>query len=308
MTAFFIWARRFTAYRALTELLARSPGARLFATALLPVAWILLANLAPLVQMLVISFYESYPLAEGTSAELTLRHYMAFIERPLYLSAFARSFIFATIVTALTLAVMFPVAYYIAKGAPRQRRVRLLLLVISPFWISEIIRSFAWMLMLSNRGAVNSFLSFIGYSGPPLDLLYNNVSLTIGVLYLTSLYMLLPLYSALEKIDDNLLEAAADLGATAPRRFMRIILPLARDGIVTGCTLTFLLIVGLYAMPLLLGGPSNTLFATIIGQIFGRAGDSWPLGSAFSIILIIAALAYVGIFMTIVQKRPRRQG
>ncbi|RDE08607.1 ABC transporter permease [Pelagibacterium lacus] len=308
MTAFFIWARRFAAYRALTELLARSPGARLFATALLPVAWILLANLAPLVQMLVISFYESYPLAEGTSAELTLRHYMAFIERPLYLSAFARSFIFATIVTALTLVVMFPVAYYIAKGAPRQRRVRLLLLVISPFWISEIIRSFAWMLMLSNRGAVNSFLSFIGYSGPPLDLLYNNVSLTIGVLYLTSLYMLLPLYSALEKIDDNLLEAAADLGATAPRRFMRIILPLARDGIVTGCTLTFLLIVGLYAMPLLLGGPSNTLFATIIGQVFGRAGDSWPLGSAFSIILIVAALAYVGIFMTIVQKRPRRQG
>lgn len=307
MTAIFIWARRFAAYRALTELLARSRGARLFAVALIPVFWILIANLAPLVQMFVISFYERYPLAEGTSPELTLRHYMAFAERPLYLSAFTRSFIFATAATALTLVVMFPVAFYIAKVAPRQARVRLLLLVIAPFWISEIIRSFAWILMLSNRGAINSFLSFAGFSGPPLDLLYNNISLTIGVLYLTSLYMLLPLYSALEKIDDKLLEAAADLGAAGPRRLVRIILPLAREGIVTGCTLTFLLVVGLYAMPLLLGGPSNTLFASIIGQVFGKAGDSWPLGSAFSIILILAALAYVGVFMALLKKPSRRQ-
>ncbi|SDH04600.1 ABC transporter permease [Pelagibacterium luteolum] len=307
MTAFFIWARRFAAYRSLTELLARSSLARLAIISALPLAWIVLANIAPLVQMFVISFYQSYPLAAGTAPEFTIRHYFAFFERPLYLSAFARSFIFATLVTALTLLVMFPVAYYIAKVAPRIRRVRLLLLVIAPFWISEIIRSFAWMLMLSNRGAVNSFLSSVGYSGPPFELLYNNISLTIGVLYLTSLYMLLPLYSALEKIDDRLLEAAADLGATSFRRFTRIILPLARDGIVTGCTLVFLLVVGLYAMPVLLGGPSNTLFASTIGQIFGRAGDSWPLGSAFSMILIFAALAYVGVFMAVLQKQPGRR-
>lgn len=307
MTALFIWARRFEAYRALTEVLARSPGMRLAAISLLPLAWILIANLAPLLQMVLISFYQSYPLAEGATPELTIVHYRTFFERPLYLSAFARSFIFATLVTALTLLVMFPVAYYIAKVAPRARRVRLLLLVIAPFWISEIIRSFAWIVMLSNRGAINSFLSLLGYSGPPFELLYNNISLTIGVLYFTSLYMLLPLYSALEKIDDNLLDAAADLGATGPRQFMRIILPLARDGIMTGCTLVFLLVVGLYAMPVLLGGPSNTLFASTIGQVFGRAGDSWPLGSAFSVILITAALAYVGVFMAVLNKpgRPR---
>lgn len=307
MTAFFIWARRFAAYNALTTLLATSPGARLFATALLPVAWILIADIAPLAQMFVISFYDSYPLAEDGSPVLTLRNYAAFAERPLYLSAFGRTFVFATLVTVLTLLVMFPVAYYIAKVAPRHRRVRLLLLVIAPFWISEVIRSFAWILMLSNRGSINTLLAFLGYSGEPFELLYNNISLSIGVLYLTSLYMLLPLYSALEKIDDRLLEAAADLGATVSRRFMRIVLPMARDGIITGCVLTFLLVVGLYAMPLLLGGPSDTLFASIIGQVFGRAGDSWPLGSAFSVILIAAALVYVGVFMTIVQRRPGRQ-
>lgn len=308
MTAFFLWARRFAAYRALTEWFARSPAGRLAVVSAIPVAWILAANLAPLVQMLTISFFQSYPLAEGSSPELTIGHYAAFFQRPLYLGAFARSFIFGTVVTALTMVVMFPVAYYIAKVAPRHRRVRLLLLAIAPFWVSEIIRSFAWILMLSNRGAVNSFLTLLGFDGPPLELLYNNVSLTIGVLYMTSLYMLLPLYSSLEKIDDNLLEAAADLGATGVRRFLRIILPLAKDGIVTGCTLVFLLVVGLYAMPQLLGGPSNTLFASIIGQVFGRADDSWPLGSAFSIILIAAALAYVGIFLAVLQRRPRRRG
>jgi spermidine/putrescine transport system permease protein len=117
--------------------------------------------------------------------------------------------------------------------------------------------------------------------------------------------MLLPLYAAIEKIDDGLLEAAADLGAGPFHRLWRIILPLSRDGILAGCTLVFLLVIGLFAMPQLLGGPGDTLFAATIGQVFARAGDSWPLGSAFSIILIGAALAYVGLFLTLFQRRRK---
>ena len=104
----------------------------------------------------------------------------------------------------------------------------------------------------------------------------------------------------------RLIEAAANLGAGPFRRFRRIILPLSRDGILAGSTLVFLLVVGLYAMPQLLGGPSDTMFAATIGQVFGRAGDSWPLGSAFSIILIVAALAYVGLFAALVGRGPAR--
>lgn len=307
MTQLLVSARRVVPYRLTVDMLARMPALRFALVAAVPVAWIAIANLAPLAQMVAISFQDRFPLPPGEDAQWTLRHYAAFFERPHYLMAFIRSFVFATLATLLTLAVMFPVAYYLSKVAPRNWRFRLLLLVIAPFWISEIVRSFAWMLMLANRGAVNSFLDWFGFPGVPLDLLYNNFSLTIGVLYLTSLYMLLPLYAALEKIDDAVLEAAADLGASPYLRLKRIILPLSRDGIVGGCTLVFLLVIGLYAMPQLLGGPDNTLFAATIGHVFSRAGDSWPLGSAFSMILIGVALAYVGLFAALFRNRgPRR--
>lgn len=303
MTPILVWARQFGPYRSLIDTIGRVPILRFAFVAAIPLVWIILANIAPLVQMLAISFYDRYPVPSGQSVEWTIRHYAVFFERPLYLGAFFRSFVFATAVTFLTLLVMFPVAYYISKVAHRGWRIRLLLLVIAPFWISEVVRSFAWMVMLANRGAVNSFLDILGFPGLPLELLYNNISLTIGVLYLTSLYMLLPLYAALEKIDDSVLQAAADLGATPFQRLWRIILPLSRDGIVAGCTLVFLLVIGLYAMPQLLGGPGNTLFAATIGQVFSRAGDSWPMGSAFSMILIGAALAYVGLFIAVFQRR-----
>lgn len=303
MTSLLIFLRGFSAYRRLIDLYARSPVARLVIVSLVPLLWIVGTTAAPLAQMVLVSFYESFPVAEGETVRWTLANYASFFERPLYFTAFLRSFVFATLVTLLALVVVFPIAYYIAKVAPRGRRTRLLLLVIAPFWVSEIIRSFAWIVMLANRGAVNSLLSFLGVPGTPVELLYNNISLTIGVLYLTSLYMLLPLYAALEKIDDNLLEAAANLGAPAWRRFLRIVLPLSRDGVVAGCSLVFLLVVGLYAMPQLLGGPGNTLFATTIGQIFAKAGASWPQGSAFSIMLTVAALAYVGLFVAILQRR-----
>lgn len=306
MTHLLVLARRFGPYRSFADALSTHPRLFYGLVAVLPVLWIIVADIAPLLRMVLISFYERFPLPPGETPVLTLAQYQSFIDRPLYLTAFVRTFVFGGLATALTLAVIFPVAYYISKVVPRHDRLRLLLLAIAPFWISEIIRSFAWILMLANRGAVNSFLMWAGLTGRPVELLYNNISLTIGVLYLTSLYMLLPLYAALEKIDDRLIEAAADLGASRLTILRRIVIPLSREGIVTGCVLVFLLVTGLYAMPLLLGGPSNTLFATIVGQVFSRAGDSWPLGSAFSVILVGASLFVVAIFMALFQPRRRK--
>lgn len=306
MTRLLVLARRFGPWRAFADMISTHPRLRLALVAVLPVLWIVVADIAPLVRMVVISFYDRFPLPPGEMPTMGLTQYQAFFERPLYLTAFTRTFIFAILATALTLVVVFPVAYYISKAAPRDKRLRLLLLTIAPFWTSEIIRSFAWILMLANRGAVNSFLGWTGMAGRPIELLYNNISLTIGVIYLTSLYMLLPLYAALEKIDDRLIEAASDLGASRTTILRRIIVPLSREGIVTGCVLVFLLVTGLYALPQLLGGPSNTLFASIIGQVFGRAGESWPQGSAFSVLLVGASLAIVGVFMAVLQDRRRR--
>ena len=306
MTRFLVYSRRFALYRGFTTLYMTSPATRLFLVALVPLAWILLANIAPLAQMVQISFRNTYPLEPGKDAAFSFQHYAGFFEKPLYFRAFLRSFVFATLVTLATLLVVFPIAFYISKAAPKARRARLLLLVIAPFWVSEIIRSFAWIVMLANRGAVNALLGWIGLPGVPYELLYNNFSLSIGVIYLASLYMLLPLYSAIERIDDNLLEAAANLGASSWRRITRIILPLSMPGIVAGCTLVFLLTVGLFAMPVLLGGPGNTLFPAIIAQTFQKAGASWPQGSAYSILLTIAALGYVGLFIGLVGRRGRK--
>lgn len=300
-------ARRWGPWRAAMDALAARPGLRLAILAVIPVLWIIGANLAPLGRMAAISLMERYPLPPGESVDWTLRHYAAFRDRPLYLSAYARSFVFASLVTALTLAVMFPVAWYVAKGAPRQARLRLLLILVAPFWVSEIVRSVAWILVLSNRGALNMVFLGTGITDRPLPMLYTDGSLAVGVLYLTSLYMLLPLYAAFEKIDDSVLQAAADLGAGPVARLRRIILPLSRDGIIGGCTLVFLLSIGLFALPQLLGGPDTTLFAVTIGQVFGRAGDAWPLGAALSIMLILGALGWVGA-AALLWRAPRRAG
>jgi spermidine/putrescine transport system permease protein len=300
-------ARRWGPWRSAVDALAARPALRLALLAVIPALWILGANLGPLARMAAISLMDRYPLPPGEAVEWTFRHYAAFWQRPLYLNAYLRSFVFATGVTLLTLAVMFPVAWYVAKVAPRRARLRFLLILVAPFWVSEIVRAIAWMLVLANRGALNMVLIGAGLTEQPLPMLYTTGSLTVGVLYLTSLYMLLPLYSAFEKIDDSLLEAAAGLGAGPMTRLRRIILPLARDGIVGGCTLVFLLAIGLFAMPQLLGGPGTALFAVTIGQVFARAGDAWPLGAALSVLLILGALGWVAAF-ALVWRSPRRAG
>lgn len=300
-------ARRWKPWRAAADAISARPALRLAVLAAIPALWIVGANLAPLAQMAAISLMERYPVPPGESVSWTLSHYAAFWERGLYLNAYLRSFVFATGVTLVTLVVMFPVAWYVAKVAPREARLRLLLILVAPFWVSEIVRSIAWMLVLANRGALNLALSGAGVIDAPLPMLYTHGSLAIGVLYLTSLYMLLPLYAAFEKIDDGLLQASANLGAGPLTRLGRIILPLSRDGIVGGCTLVFLMAIGLYAMPQLLGGPDTTLFAVTIGQVFSRGGDAWPLGSALSILLILGALGWVGAF-ALLWRSPRRSG
>lgn len=297
--------RRCATYRRIVDACERSRAARLLILGAVPLAWLAIAHIAPLVQMLAISFYDRYPPRPGAEPAFTFRHYLSFLEQPLYYDAFIRSFVFATVMTAVTLVLAFPVAYYIAKVAAPRWRIRLLLILLMPFWISEIVRSFAWIVMLGNRGGVNALLMWGGLIDEPIPILYTYISLGIGVTYLSSLYMLLPLYASVEKIKDSLLHAAADLGASPFRRFLRIILPLSRDGIVAGCMLVFLLSIGLYGMPQLLGGPDTTLFAVSIGQVFARAGDSWPQGGAFSVILLASALIFIGMFARIVRRsRP----
>ena len=158
-------------------------------------------------------------------------------------------------------------------------------------------RTYAIMILLANRGPVNLALMGLGLTDRPIPFMYTSFSLGMGIIYLTSLYMLLPLYSALEKIPRSYHEAAADLGAGAWTRFRRVTLPLSREGIASGCTLVFLISTGYYATPVLLGGPNSTVFAETIAGFFHVAGDQWPVGAAFSSIMLITTLALTGIFL-----------
>jgi spermidine/putrescine transport system permease protein len=284
-------------YRALTGLIFASPRRRFLVLASLPVAWVLIAHLGPILQMFYVSFLDSYPPSAGYAPRLTLANWGQFFQERIYMMPFMRTLVFALVVTVATLILTYPVAYFLAKHVKRRNQMILLLLLLIPFWVGEIVRTFAIMILLGNNGAINLLLQSAGLIERPIPFMYTHFSMSLGIVYLTALYMLLPLYSALEKIPDSYLEAAADLGAGAWTRFRRVTLPLSKEGITSGCTLVFLISTGFYATPVLLGGPSTTVFAETIAGFFHVAGDEWPVGAAFAGIMLIAALGLTGLFM-----------
>jgi spermidine/putrescine transport system permease protein len=293
-------------YRSTVGALVATRGRRLVLLAAIPLLWMVALHVGPVFQLVRISFLQSYPIAQSQDAALTLANYAQFFEEPLYFIPFVRSLLFATGVTAITLIVVYPVAYFVAKVVRPQGRNKALLLLLVPFWAGEVIRTFSVIMLLANRGAVNMVLRDLGLIERPIPMLYTYFSLSFGIIYLICLYMLLPLYSAIEKIPNHLLEAAADLGAGPFTRFRRIILPLSRDGIVSGCCLVFLANIGVFATPVLLGGPNTVLFTETISTFFHGATDKWPTGAAFATIMLVVSLSIAGLFMKMVGGRATR--
>ncbi len=293
-------------YRHTIGVLIATRQRRLVLLAAVPLIWMIGFHIGPIFQLVRISFLPNYPVAHAGDLPLTLANYSLFFREHLYFLPFIRSLVFSTLVTATTLVVVYPVAYYVAKIVRPAGRTRALLLLLIPFWAGEVIRTFSVIMLLSNRGALNMLLREIGFIDRPIPMLYNYFSLGFGIIYLVCLYMLLPLYAAIEKIPNHLLDAAADLGAGPFTRFRRIILPLSRDGIVSGCSLVFLTCTGVFATPILLGGPNTVLFTETISSFFHGASDKWPTGAAFATIMLVASLVAAGLFMKIVGGRATR--
>lgn len=292
-------------YAGTIGLVANSGRARLVLLILVPLVWIVLLHVGPIYLMGRISLMRVYPPpAEG--ADWTLFNYRLFFNEPLYFLPFVRSLVFAAFVTATTLVIVYPVAYYVAKVIRPDSRKRALLLLLVPFWAGEIIRVFSVIMLLANRGAINVLLRDLGLIERPIPMLYSYFSLSFGVVYLLALYMLLPLYSAIEKIPQQLIDAAADLGAGPFGRFRRVILPLSRDGIVSGCSLVYLISIGVFSAPLLLGGPDTVIFPEIIATLFHGSSEKWPPGAAFSILMLVVSLSTVGLFMRVAGGRSVR--
>jgi len=222
---------------------------------------------------------------------------------PIYLQIFWRSVWMAVVTTAVCLIVSFPVAYYIAVAAPARRRNLLLGLVVVPFWTSFLIRTYAWMFILRTEGLLNRLLQATGVARHPLELLYNNFAVLVGLIYGELPFMILPLYASLEKLDLSLLEASADLGASRASTFRRVTVPLTMPGIVAGIILVFVPSLGQFIVSDLLGGARTILAGNLIQNQFAVARNK-PFGSAVAFELTAAVLALLFVYT----RYTRRKG
>ena len=297
------WGRlaNWAPYQTLMSVVTLSPRRQFFILAAFPILWLLTQHLGPMLQMLRVSLLDAYPVAPDVAQEFSLESYFKFFGDYIFWMPLFRTLIFATVFTLCTLLITYPVAYFLARHVSRKNQMLMLLILLIPFWVGEIVRTYAIMILLGNTGALNLALKWMGFIDRPIPFMYTSFSMGLGIVYLTALYMLLPLYSALEKIPKSYNEAAADLGAGAWTRFRRVTLPLTIEGISSGCTLVFLISTGFYATPVLLGGPSTTVFAETIAGFFHVAGDQWPTGAAFAVIMFMVALLITGIFQRLMK-------
>jgi spermidine/putrescine transport system permease protein len=217
---------------------------------------------------------------------------------PLYVRVLLRSLGLAVVTTALCLVLGYPMAYWLARRVPRRWRSALVVLVILPFWTSFLVRMYAWVFLLRTEGLLNTALAAVGL--PALNLLYNDAAVVIGQVYGELPFMVLPLYASLEKLDQTLLEAAADLGAAPRRALWRVTLPLTRAGIVAGSLLVFIPSLGAYLAPDLLGGARTVTIGTLIQSQLVVARDI-PFGAALSFVLTLVVVALLFAF-----RRPLR--
>lgn len=263
-----------------------------FAVAI-PYLWLLIFFLAPFAIILKISvadpimaqppFTPAFDDAGGL--QISADNYAFLLTDKLYAITYLKSVLMALSATALCLLLGFPIAYGIARAESSTRNI-LLLLIVLPFWISFLLRVYAWMGLLNNYGVINNLLMWLGITEQPIPMMYTDFAIYIGLVYSYLPFMILPLYATLERMNLDLVEAAQDLGATSSRAFWDITWPLARPGVIAGSLLVFIPATGEYVIPYLLGGPESLLIGRVLFDEFFVNRD-WPLASAVAIVLVV---------------------
>ena len=280
----------------------------------IPYLWLLLFFLAPFAIVLRISFADPIiglpPFTPLYDAEqglyLTADNYRFLTEDDLYWVSYLKSIRIAAVATLLCLLIGYPMAYGIAR-APGAWRHILLLLVILPFWTSFLLRVYAWMGMLAGHGVLNQALLGLGLIERPLQILYTDFAVYLGIVYSYLPFMILPLYATLERLDGDLLDAAADLGGRPRQAFFDITLPVSLPGVVAGCLLVFIPALGEFVIPALLGGLDTLMIGKTLYDEFFINRD-WPLASAVATVLVLLLLAPIVLFQRFSQadERARR--
>lgn len=224
--------------------------------------------------------------------EASLSQYRTFIDEPLYWHTFVRTAVMSILATGVTLLLAFPVAWTIAKIARGRKKSLLFVMCLIPFWVSETVRTLGWMILLRESGVLPGLLVTLGITPAPVELLYHDATILVGLVYTSMLFMVIPLISALESLDDSLIEAAYDLGGSGWSILRQIVIPHAAPGIVAGCIVVFMLTLGNYLTPTLLGGKNSQWFTEqIYTQFITRF--NWEQGAAFGFLLLGLSTAIV---------------
>ena len=259
----------------------------------LPVAlWLLLLIVLPHAELLRLSFTSSRP------GGFTLENYMAFFSEPIYWLTFVRTAFYSVIVTFLVMVIALPVAFYITKVARVRAGRFLMVLILVPFWVSELIRVYGWIILLRESGVINRLFTSVGLFSRPIEMLYNDVTMIMGLVYTSMLFMVVPIVGVMDALDDSLIEAAYDLGASKTAIWRTVIIPHCMPGMVSGGIIVFMLVLGSYLTPNLMGGKNSLWFTE---QIYNQIilYFNWNQGAAFGFLLLLLSSLIIWIALKI---------
>jgi len=258
--------------------------------------WLVLMIVLPQIDLLIMSF--RFETIDG-KAVWGLDNYLTFFKEPIYWLTFVRTAIYSILVTFLTFVIALPLAFYITKVVTPKLQGFLLVLLLLPFWVSELVRVYGWMILLRESGVINHFLIKLGVLHQPVEMLYRDSTMILGLVYTSMLFMVVPIVSVLESLDNTLIEAAYDLGANMWSILFKIIIPHATPGIVSGSIVVFMLTLGNYLTPNLMGGKNSLWFTE---QIYNQfiASFNWNQGSAFGFLLLVLSslVVWLGLKLT----------
>lgn len=255
--------------------------------------WLFLLILIPQIELFIMSLRFEDDLGDMV---WSLENYKEFFVNDIYWLTFIRTALYAIFVTFLTFLVTFPIAFYITKMVNKRYSAFLIILLLLPFWVSELVRVYGWTILLRESGVINFFLLSTGLTSSAIEMLYNDIAMIMGLVYTSMLFMVIPLISSLEGMDDSYIEAAHDLGASKFTIFIKIVIPYCSSGIVSGSIVVFMLSLGNYLTPNLMGGKNSLWFTEQIYNEF-IASLNWNQGAAFGFLLLLLSslIIYLGL-------------
>ena len=260
-----------------------------------PIAFLVIFVILPFGFVIAYSFWTLHPVTGLMVPAVSLENYARFFQSTLYVRVLWNTFEIAGTATVFALLICYPVAYWLGRVVPLRWQTTLLMSVIILFWTSFLIRTYAWIGILQERGLLDLTVMALGLSEQPLGVLFTRTAVIIGFVHVFLPLMLMPIYAAVRNLDPNLLLAAQDLGATHVRTFLRVTLPLTMTGVLTGILLFFTPTFGAFVTPLLLGSTESIMIGNVIETQFGEAFN-WPYGSALSCIVVVTVVALLVVF------------